>query len=558
MKKDVIYVDIEDDITSIIEKVKAAPSKIVALVPPKRIGALQSVVNLKLLQRAASGVQKRVVLITSNQALAGLAAGVAIPVAKNLQSKPEIASVQAPDTDEEDIIKGDELPVGELAATAPLAIQGPQNQASKPTVQPRQPGGNADKTASTARGAGVVGGLAAAAAAKPPKNKLKVPNFDNFRKKMFILGGLGILLVGFFVWALAFAPRAVVNIAASTTDYAVKKQLSIAPNRQLNADAGEAGAVLQEIRKTSSVDFTPTGKKVLGEKATGTVMLTNNDESDPVTVPAGSTFTTVNGRQFISESSVTVPGFRRVGGQDRPGTASVPVTAAAIGEEYNVGAQSLVSNDVTIGAAFDQATSGGSKREVTIVSDEDVAKAKEKLAATNADSVKDELKKQFKDDTLAVLESFAVSAGQPSVSPAVGQEATSGKLTAETKYSMVGVLRSDLARIAEADIWSQLNDMPNQKIYDNGIGEVRFTGFAAADGTYTVTLNTIGFVGPEIESSKVAERASGKRAGEIQADIQAIEGVESVDVQLSPFWVTRAPAKDKITVKFLVHNEEVN
>ena len=30
---------------------------------------------------------------------------------------------------------------------------------------------------------------------------------------------------------------------------------------------------------------------------------------------------------------------------------------------------------------------------------------------------------------------------------------------------------------------------------------------------------------------------------------------ESVDVQLSPFWVTQAPAKEKITVKFLVDNE---
>lgn len=50
--KAVIYIDTEDDITAIIDRVKAAKSDIVALVPPKRTGVLQSVVNLKLLRRA--------------------------------------------------------------------------------------------------------------------------------------------------------------------------------------------------------------------------------------------------------------------------------------------------------------------------------------------------------------------------------------------------------------------------------------------------------------------------------------------------------------------------
>src|SRR6266702_5309528 len=102
MKKDVIYIDIEDDITSIIGKVKDASAKIVALVPPKRIGVLQSAVNLKLLQKSASGTDKRIVLITSDHSLIALAAGLKIPIAKNLQSRPEIPQLDVPEvTDEE-------------------------------------------------------------------------------------------------------------------------------------------------------------------------------------------------------------------------------------------------------------------------------------------------------------------------------------------------------------------------------------------------------------------------------------------------------------------------
>ena len=79
MQKDVIYIDTEDDITAIIGKVKDSSQKIVALVPPKRIGAMQSAVNLKLVQRAAEQAGKRLVIITGNQALSTLAASASLP-----------------------------------------------------------------------------------------------------------------------------------------------------------------------------------------------------------------------------------------------------------------------------------------------------------------------------------------------------------------------------------------------------------------------------------------------------------------------------------------------
>ena len=87
-QKDVIYIDVEDDITSIIGKVKASKESIVAIVPPKRTGVLQSAVNLRLLARAASNSDKKLVLVTSNQALTHLAANARMLIAKSLQSKP--------------------------------------------------------------------------------------------------------------------------------------------------------------------------------------------------------------------------------------------------------------------------------------------------------------------------------------------------------------------------------------------------------------------------------------------------------------------------------------
>src|SRR5690606_14099634 len=61
-----------------------------ALVLPKRATVLQSIVNMKLLKKAAQGAKKNLVLITSESGLLPLAGAAGLHVAKSLQSKPEI------------------------------------------------------------------------------------------------------------------------------------------------------------------------------------------------------------------------------------------------------------------------------------------------------------------------------------------------------------------------------------------------------------------------------------------------------------------------------------
>src|SRR6266545_779348 len=88
--KDVIYIDIDDEITAIIDKVRGSGEKIVALVLPKRATVLQSIVNMKLLKRTADEAKKHLVLITGEAGLLPLAGSVGLHVAKTLQSRPEI------------------------------------------------------------------------------------------------------------------------------------------------------------------------------------------------------------------------------------------------------------------------------------------------------------------------------------------------------------------------------------------------------------------------------------------------------------------------------------
>lgn len=188
MNKDVIYIDVEDDITAIISKVKSAKEKIVAIVPPKRVGVLQSAVNLRLLARAANQANKHLVVITNNPALSALAAAAALPVAKNLQTKPGLAEIPALDVDDgEDIIDGAQLPVGDHAKTAVTA-------AAVRTAIPVKDNTGTDAAVDQIAKAAAPGAGGTIASPKTKKGT-KVPNFNMFRKKMVLIAGGGVLLI---------------------------------------------------------------------------------------------------------------------------------------------------------------------------------------------------------------------------------------------------------------------------------------------------------------------------------------------------------------------------
>lgn len=552
-KKDVIYIDIEDDITSVIEKVKSAKTSIAALVPPKRIGVLQSVVNLKLLQRAAKSSKKHVVLITNNQALIGLAAELEVPVAKNLQSRPEVPVVEKTSkaaASDEEVIDGKDLPVGEHANTADDAIDLDDISMT-----------SSDKPGAAA--APVSAPFASKAAVKAPRkgSAAAIPDFDKFRKKLFIGIGAGVLLVAFLVWAIVFAPKATVSITARTNVVNINKQLRLTPDAKLDAAQAAASPTVKQMKKAASVTFTPTGKKNVGERATGTVKFENGDTQSPSVIPAGTQVVTSSGLAFVTDSAVTVP----PGAANCPtiwtcsgstGKASVGITAAGPGAKYNGATGTVDGSFDGADAKLTDATSGGTDKTVNVVSQDDVDKAKEQLSAQDSNKVKNELKKQFGDDLIVIGDSFTVEPGEPVSIPAVDAEATSAKLSAETTYTMIAIKRADLRAIFDANIKSQIAGEKAQKIYESGDGNVAFTEFTKNESGFSVRARASGQVGPQIDDQALAKQIVKKRAGEIQQQIETIQGVEDVDVKLSPFWVTKAPGNtEKITIKFVVKND---
>lgn len=551
--RDLIYVDTDDDITSIVGKIKASKDGVVALVPPKRIGVLQSVVNLKLLQRAAKLAKKHLVIVTTDSSLVNLASGLAIPIAKNINAQAKIPETADAD-DISDVIDGDDVFVAKSNDNLGGAVEDKEISAAVAAIE-------TDDRIRNDRDADGIPDDEQVEPKKPVKKSVKVPSINGLRKKILIGGGAAVLVIGFLIWALIFAPFASIVIKAKTSIVEVEKTLSLIPSGDKDAANGLLQPVVKQQKSTDKVEFEATGTKEVGERATGTVAFCydaqpyDSQTSDPniVSLKAGARLF-ADGVLFSTDGPVDIKG-----GQDRSGKCvtyySVKATAVNIGEESNVenNTQFTVSGQSDLIAVAKGAFTGGSKRTVKVVQQSDVDKAVDELDETGEpDKIKKELRDQMAETTVVVDSSFTTSRGDVQLSPGIGEEVKEGEkatVSVETTYTMIGINKKDLGEIVDAQVAEQV-DEDKQKVYDNGLDEVKFSDFQITENGYTVTIMTEAHVGPVIDENEVKKQAKDKKSEEIKALINQIDGVADVNVTMSPFWVTSVGSENKIKVEF--------
>jgi hypothetical protein len=230
--KDILYIEIDDEITAIIDKVRSSDGRIVALVLPKRATVLQSIVNIKLLKRSAENAKKHIVLITSEASLLPLAGAVGMHVASSLQSKPAIPQVgdavipPAGDTDEDFSVEdAADKPIGQLAGVGAAGVATSRATGEPETIELD------NETAPTGHSGGALGAGAAASAAKKAKKdrKLAIPDFNKFRLGLIAGGGLLVGLLVFFYFAVFVLPAATITIETDSSDIRTNASLKLDP-----------------------------------------------------------------------------------------------------------------------------------------------------------------------------------------------------------------------------------------------------------------------------------------------------------------------------------------
>lgn len=544
--KETIYVDIDDEITAIIDKLKSSDKKIVALVLPKRASVLQSIVNMKLLKRTADDEKKNMVLITSEAGLLPLAGAVGVHVAKTLQSKPVIPAAPKTASDKPVSVTGDEIEdvaLDEHKSVGELADE-------EETIEVD----NDDKPEAAAAGA-------AKAAGK--KKKIKIPNFDKFRLKV-VLGVFALLaLIGLWFFAMHVAPKARVTIKTDSNTLDSELKLTVSPTA---TEASEDGVVvpgtLKEISKIDTETVATTGQVDKGEKAKGTVTLTNCSKADEtLTVPAGTGVST-NNLTFITDEAATIPpsNFTGTGSCKSDSSKVVSVTAQNGGDKYNISGDRTftVAGFSSVTGTDSSAMTGGTSNIVKTVTQKDIDEARQKIQ-DRSDAARDELLEGMdKDNLIGIRESFAAK-GEPIVTskPNVNDESANVSVTVSTTYTLLGVSKDALKELVTKSVDGKY-DKTKQVILDDGLDEARIIlDEKKPNGDAAITIRTLVLAGPQLDEDAIKNEIAGKKKNQALTAIQSRPGIKEAQISYSPFWVSSTPKNtSKITVVFEQNDTE--
>ena len=534
MNKDVIYVEPEDDITDIITKIENSTEKITVLVPPKKASVFRSVVNIKLIAKAAQAAEKTVVLVTVDPSIIKLAAASHIPVTKDLKTPPTIPTLDdEPDDTTTEIIEEEEIV--EVATDEPV----------------EKPAENSDEDATEDE------------VKKTKKTKKSSKNFKEWIKnhKIQVIIGAVVLvgLIAFLIWAFVFAPAATINVEVQTELKSFSENVSFTTNpSQENAKEGIFYLEQKTTENAQEVKFDATGKKNEGEKAAGNITVSALlAQGGSITISGNNTFTS-NGLNFTPTSDVTLSYPKKsdlnldLCDEQMNCTVSgtVSVTAAAPGTQYNVGNTTNWTNNAGVSVVSSE-IGGGTDKEVTIVEQIDVENAKNQLKNDGEDQIKQKLYDTVDKNSMMIIESsFNMETSNATATPGVGEEVGSGVTPVLKAVTTASVYIVDKAKI-EDFIREKAKIGDDQRVYE--INNFYIENFSGSNGKFSGRLKTNYNVGPKMSESEIVDMVKGKGLGDIQHDLKNINGVVSVNIETSFPWVSVAPSdSNKITVNLNV------
>lgn len=560
MKDNALYLEADEDITSAIDKLRQAPPGPVQIVVPKRSTMLQSIINLKLLKKAAESSGKDLVLVTSDKVSSDLAARVGLAVAPAVGAKAALGEAKpAPVVSADDeVIEADDPeppadPTPAKAAPAkskrPLLRSRPVTEAPVATALADAGETIAGEGPETTGPAATVGAGADAAA-----SKVKVPNFKRLQRRVLWLA-FGLFLVGGYILGMFLFSRASVTLYANGSKVDVDATFSVDPARGTSdiAEAELAGKPVS-YNKDITASFTPTGKKDIGTKATGTMTVANSTGIDQPLV-AGTRFQAPDGKIFRSNSDITVPkAYLDSGGDKVNGTQTVAVTADQNGDSYNEAPAAYAIpalGNPKITATGSQMT-GGTTKTVTVVTQADIDAAVQAALEKDREAAEKEIQGRAPEGYTGLAASLTAKATDITPSPAIDSEATSAEVKLTVAYTQLSVKKGEFEELVKALETKQIGE--GNQVYDDGMASAQITASKAeASGRQTFQLAATAYAGVKIDQAALAKNLAGKRYGDALEQAKKQPGVTNAEVNLWPGWASTLPTRpDKITVTLKV------
>ena len=512
----VIYLEPDDEITTVVRRLRETDAPRVILVAPGRTRATTSALGLRLLGGLARDEGRELILV-ADAAARSLAAEAGIASAASLAEARELREVR-------------------VAPTAPSAgarISVARGSRAVP-VPPPAIGPERDPSFDETRAVPVARPVPAAPRVRRPSSRRRpVP--------VALLAAAALLLVGVVAAAAILLPGATIRVAPRTA--------AIGPFAYELVTGDELAIQQERGEEPVSGSGTATGIREVRVQATGVVVL-QNWNTVAVEVPAG-TEVAAGEIVFVTGATVVVPPGGLTGnGTIAPGTESVAVTAVEPGAAGNVAAEAI---DTMRSEPTASRLRGFPNSRLRVVINPD----------PTVDGAAEDIPVVERADVDAVLEGFraqletevaAARADDPAriyLEPAEGDEVVDVSVPddlvgreGETAFDLAGTVRwtvrwlsrdeveaAAAARLAaDADAVSE-----GRELVDDAVA-VTVDAPAIAGETARIPVHVSAATRPIIDDGALRASLAGKTREEV---IAALEPIGPASVELWPGWVDR-------------------
>ncbi len=353
----------------------------------------------------------------------------------------------------------------------------------------------------------------------------------------FVAGLLTLSGLGY--WWLATNTQAYLNLELLTKSVSQETSLTLDAGRS-ESDPNQlilaASTRTQEVQTSS--DRETTGTKLVGEAAQGTVTIFNKTEA-PKTFEAGTVLSRGN-LNFTLDEEVEVASASvettATGENKEYGQVDANITASEIGAESNLEAETelqLATFDLgTYSAVVKDNLSGGSSREVRVVSDSDQAKLRQSLLEELLEEAEQKMKDQLSvDERLVTTGEYEIV--EENFSDEVGDEVNTLKLSLTLLGKALSYQQEDLLPLAQEVL---ATDLPEGYTLLNSEPQILSQPVenATVSGRIELEVNLSAEAEPVLDQDQLKSQIAGLDLREAKQTLEARETIDQVVIKLQP------------------------
>lgn len=549
----IVYLETDEEITSVIDKIKKITSEDIILFFPKRAILIKSIVNLKLLKRQIDLLKKNVLIVTNDETGINLAKKSGFKISRTLEKKENLEKVMFNDDrpkvdikkflSEDKEMKKDKSDYDLGSNRDFLSVSSDKenfkeddNQQKKTFfdfLKGKKDGAKKKRLAKKSRKEGIV-----------LLPSFGVKSFLIFCLVSFIIAGI----IFFFV-----LPKATISVVPKTEPYS--GDLEVLASKEVKKADYDNRIIPGEVKnieiKSQKKKFEATGEKDAGEKAKGEITVFNNYSSESQILVALTRFQS-QGKKFYSLSETTVPGAKIEGGKTIAGQAKVLVEAEKSGEDYNIGSSNFIIPGLpeikqkNIFGKSEISFSGGTSKKIKIVSEDNLNKAKESLLEEVFKKGLEDLKSQFPKDKIFIESIAQKEIIEVNTNGEINKEMDNFEMELKGNIWVMQLNKDDLKNV----VFSNLNkNIPKEKFFiDQDIQEgisYENQNFDFGNGKLSFKMHIIKLVAWKLDDEMIKKSIKGKTSDEAKKYILETANVEELSISFWPFWVKKTPQIEK-------------